>query len=71
VALVVASFVLQSGWRLMGPVGGFPGIGAATLGGIIALLAIAREERAIAVYGALLPFLGAVAFVFAELIGFG
>lgn len=55
----------------MGPVGGFPGIGAATLGGIIALLAIAREERAIAVYGALLPFLGAVAFVFAELIGFG
>jgi hypothetical protein len=62
VGLAVASFVLGMGWRLMGPVGGFSMIVVALASGVVALQAIFRdEERALAVFAALLWFLMAAA----------
>ena len=70
VGLAAASFILQSAWTLMGPVGGFPGLVAALIGGIAALVAILRRsERAISVFIALVPFVGVVVFVLAEFLG--
>ena len=37
VGLALASFVLGMGWRLMGPVGGFPMIVVALASGVVAL----------------------------------
>jgi len=72
VGLAVASIVLQSAWMLLGPLGGFPGLLAGLIGGIVALVAILRRrERAISVFVALVPFLGVIAFVLAELLGQG
>ena len=70
VGLAAASIVLQSAWMLLGPLGGFPGLLAGLIGGIVALVAILRRsERAISVFVALVPFLGVIVFVLAELIG--
>ncbi len=70
VGFAAASIVLQSAWMLMGPLGGFPGLLAGLIGGIVALVAILRRsERAISVFIALVPFVGVVVFVLAELIG--
>ena len=62
VALAAVSFVVGMGWRLMGPVGGFPMIVVALAGGGVALRAIFRDgERALTVFAALVWFLLAVA----------
>jgi hypothetical protein len=54
VGLAVASFVLGTGWQLMGPVGGFPMIAVPLAGGVVALRAIFRDgERALTVFAAL------------------
>lgn len=67
VALAVASVVLMAGWRLMGPVGGFPALVCGLAGGVAALIAIFRNgERAVAVFAALVPFLNTIVFVLAE-----
>lgn len=62
VGLAVASFVLGMGWRLMGPVGGFPMIVVALASGVVALQAILRDgERALTVFASLVWFLMAAA----------
>jgi hypothetical protein len=62
VGLAAASFVLGMGWRLMGPVGGFPMIVVALAGGVVALRAVFQDgERALTVFASLLWFLMAVA----------
>ena len=62
VGLAVASFVLGMGWRLMGPVGGFPMVVVALASGVVALRAIFRDgERALTVFAALVWFLMAAA----------
>lgn len=62
VGLAVASFVLGMGWRLMGPVGGFPMIVVALASGVVALRAIFRDgERALTVFAPLVWFLMAAA----------
>ena len=67
--LAVAGVLLVSAWRLMGPLGGFPGVAFELAGGVVALIAIFRRgERALAVYAALLPFAAAVALVIGELV---
>jgi len=68
VGLAVASFVLGMGWRLMGPVGGFPMIAVALPSGVAALQAIFRDgERSLTVFAALVWFLLAAALL-AELL---
>ena len=67
--LAAASIVLNLGWRLMGPLGGFPSLVCGLAGGIVALVAILRRgERSIAAYAALVIFLNVVVFVLAELL---
>ncbi len=67
--LAVASIVLVMSWRLMGPLGGFPGLACGLAGGIVALVAIVRDgERAVTVFAALVPFVNVVVFVLAELL---
>jgi hypothetical protein len=64
-----ASIVLLLGWRLMGPLGGFPGLACGLAGGVLALGAILRRgERSVAVFAALVPFLNVVVFLLAELL---
>ena len=72
VGLAVASVVTNFAWRLLGPLGGFPSLLFGLAGGLVALAAIVRaRERAVSVFVALLPFVGAVAFVVAEFAGAG
>ena len=72
VGLAAASLVLNFEWRLLGPLGGFPSLLLGLAGGLVALAAIFRGgERAVSVFVALLPFVGVVAFVVAELVGAG
>ena len=67
VGLAVASIFLQPTWMLLGPVGGFPGLLAGLIGGVVALVAILRRsERAISVFIALVPFVGVIVFVLGE-----
>jgi hypothetical protein len=67
--LAVANVVLMFAWRLMGPLGGFPGLVAGLAGGICALVAIIRyRDRAAAVVLAVVPFVLVVLFVLAELL---
>lgn len=69
VGLGVGYLVLVLGWRLMGPLGAFPGLVSGLAGGVVALVAILRRgERAIAVFAAILPLVLVVAFVLAELL---
>lgn len=69
VGLAVANIVLMFGWRLMGPLGGFPGLAAGFAGGVVALFAITRRgERAVAVFAAIVPLVLVVVFVLAELL---
>lgn len=64
VGLVAASFALGMGWRLMGPVGGFPMVVLAVAGGVAAILAIVRHgERALTVFAALVWSLMAAALI--------
>ena len=67
--LAAASFVLQLGWRLMGPLGAFPSLVLAVAGGVTALVAITRHgERAVTVYVAVVLLLNAVVFVLGSLL---
>lgn len=67
--LLVAHVLLMFGWRLMGPLGAFPGMLLGLVAGIVALVAIIRYgERAITAYAAVLPLLSVVLFVLAELL---
>lgn len=67
--LLVADVLLMFGWRLMGPLGAFPGMLLGLVAGIVALVAIIRYgERAITAYAAVLPLLSVVLFVLAELL---
>lgn len=69
VGLGVANVVLVLGWRLMGPLGGFPGFACGLAGGVVALVAIFRRgERAITVFAAIVPLVFVVLFVLLELI---
>jgi hypothetical protein len=67
--LAVAQVVAMMGWRLMGPVGAFPGLVLGLVGGVVALVSITRRgERALLVFAATLPLLGVVVFVLGELL---
>ncbi len=67
--LAAANVVLVLGWKLMGPLGAFPGFACGLAGGVVALVAIVRRgERALTAFAALLPFLLVVTFVLAELL---
>ena len=69
VGLAVANVVLMFGWRLMGPLGGGPGLAAGLVGGSLALVALfKRGERALTVIAAVLPLVFVLAFVLAELL---
>jgi hypothetical protein len=70
VGSTVAGFLLLNfAWRLMGPLGGFPGLALGLIGGVLALVAIFRRgERSMAVFASLVPFASIVAFVLAELL---
>jgi hypothetical protein len=69
VGLAAANVVLVLGWRLMGPLGAFPGFACGVAGGILALLALLRRgERALTVFAALLPSAFVLVFVLAELL---
>jgi len=69
VGLAAANVVLMFGWRLMGPLGGFPGLIAGTAGGVVALVAIRRRgERAVTVILAVVPLVLVILFVLAELL---
>ena len=69
VGLAVANVVLVLGWRLMGPLGAFPGLVCGLAGGTVAFVAILRRgERAVAVFAAIAPLVLVVLFVFAELL---
>ena len=68
VCLAIASIVLIPSWRLMGPAGAIPGLSCGLVGGVVALVAMARQkERAIIVAASLVPFIFAVIFLLAEL----
>jgi hypothetical protein len=69
VGLAAASVALLFGWSLMGRLGGVPGLAFGLAGGVVALVAIfRREERAVTVFAALVPFLNVVVFLLAELL---
>ena len=69
VGLGVASTLAMLGWRLMGPLGGFPSLALAIAAGSVALVAIGRRgERAILAFVAVLPLVSAVLFLLAELL---
>jgi len=69
VRLAAANVVLVLAWRITGQLGAFPGFACGFLGGVVALVAIARRgERALAVFAAVLPFVFVVTFVLAELL---
>jgi hypothetical protein len=68
VGLGAANAVLVLGWRLMGPLGGFPGFVCGLAGGFVALVAIFRRgERAFTVFAAIVPLVFFVLFVLLEL----
>lgn len=69
VALAVAHVLLVPSWRLMGPLGAFPGLAAGAAGGGVALVAIIRRrERATSVFLAIVPLVLVALFVLAELL---
>lgn len=69
VGLAAAHLVLMLGWRLLGPLGGFPGLAFGLAGGVVALVAILRRgERALTVYAALVFLLNTVLFVLGSLL---
>ena len=69
VALALANVLLTPSWRLLGPLGAFPGLAAGAIGGIVALVAISRRrERAISVVLAVVPLVLVILFVLAELL---
>lgn len=69
VGLLVAHVLLMFAWRLMGPLGAFPGMLVGLVGGIVALVAIIRfRERAITAFAAVVPLATVVLFVLAELL---
>lgn len=68
--LAVASIAFMVSWRLMGPLGGFPALVCGLAGGVVALVAIVRRgERSVAAFAALVPFLNALVFLVADLVG--
>ena len=71
VALAIVNVVLMliPSWRVMGPLGAFPGLVFGLVGGVIAVVAIGRRrEHAVAVFLAIVPLALVVLFVFAELL---
>jgi hypothetical protein len=69
VALAGAHVLLMAGWRLLGPLGEFPGLVCGLAGGTVGLVAILRRgERALSVFASVLPLLLVLAFVAAELL---
>lgn len=67
-ALAVSNVVLVLAWSIL-PGGAALGFACGLAGGIAGLVAIVRhQERALAVYAALVPFAMVVAFVLAELL---
>lgn len=69
VALAIANVLLVPSWRLLGPLGAFPGLAAGAIGGVVALVAIGRRrERATSVVLAVVPLVLVVLFVLAELL---
>ena len=69
VYLAAGHVLLMFAWRLMGPLGAFPGLVAGLVAGIVALVAILRRhDRGILVFAAAAPLLLVVAFVALELL---
>jgi hypothetical protein len=67
VGLAIANVLLVPSWRLMGPLGGFPGLVAGAAGGVLALLAIVRgRETSVSVFLAVIPLALVALFVLAE-----
>jgi hypothetical protein len=69
VVLAAVCVVLLLSWSALGRLGGIPGLACGLVGGVLALVAIARRgERALVVFAAVVPFLSVVAFLLAELL---
>lgn len=69
VVLAIANVILVPSWRLLGPLGAFPGFLLGTAGGIVALVAIRRHrERSVSVALAVVPLVLVVLFVLLELL---
>ena len=69
VALAIGNVVLMPSWRLLGPLGAFPGLAAGAIGGVLALVAISRRrEHATSVMLAAVPLVLVTLFVLAELL---
>ena len=69
VAFAIGNVLLMPSWRLLGSLGGFPGLAAGAIGGVLALVAIThRRERATSVMLAVVPLVLVVLFVLAELL---
>lgn len=71
VALAIGNVLLMltPSWRLLGPLGGFPGLAAGAIGGVLALVAISRRrEHATSVRLAAVPLVLVILFVLAELL---
>ena len=67
--LAAANVVLMPTWRVLGPLGAFPGLAAGAAGGIVALVAVTRRgERSAAACAAILPLVFVVLFLAAELL---
>ena len=69
VGLAIANVLLVPSWRLMGPLGGLPGLVAGAAGGVLALVAIVRRrETSISVFVSVFPLALVALFVLAELL---
>ena len=68
IGLAATHVLLVFGWRLMGPLGAFPGFACGVAAGICAIVALRRRDRAVTVYAALVPLALVVLFVVAEIV---
>ena len=69
VALAIGNVLLMQAWRVLGPLGAFPGLAAGAIGGVLGLVAIRRRgEHATSVMLAVVPLVLVILFVLGELL---